>query len=267
MENRGTRGRPKGFDKIKYWRVLQTLLHGPLSFNEIVSSSGLSRRFVSKVLKDALMKDIVSVNYGNHKAIYFLKCDAFAIPSISIDEDGDIQEMGPSELFDFWWSLGRPNLLDFIEKLDKSRSMEYFSKLEFAAFLYSCYPHLKIDDPMFWENRENLPSKLLEERDVSFKKLYRIVNHDIKKRKKIILEDLVLTRVINAFFQKRVCPICFRRGETFLLEKIGDVYVCRNRQCSYNSKQPWKNSKIYDEFSEWWKQRAVIKLGRIKLLM
>ncbi|MEM2189246.1 MAG: hypothetical protein QXO15_08940 [Nitrososphaerota archaeon] len=269
MENPGKRGRPRGFDKEKYWRVLYALFDGPKCFNEVVTRSGLSRRFVWKVLKHALMRDFVGVNYSGHKALYFLKCEAIVEPPAELVINGTREEARvieePPLLFHEWWNLGHPHHDEFHEFLaDEGAVMEDFAKVRFANFLYTQYPHLRISDLSLWVNEAALPSKLAGER-VTFKKLYETSFSDILKRKKILLEDLVLTRVVNAFFEKRVCPRCFRKGELSLLKLYDEYYVCK--KCGTSFKHPWKNSKIYDEFSKWCEQRDVIKLGRIKLLM
>jgi len=272
LENPGKRGRPRGFDKEKYWRVLYALLDGPKCFNEIVTRSGLSRRFVWKVLKHALMRDFVGVNYSGHKALYFLKCEEIVQPPTEIVIDGLRHEARiieePPSLFHKWWSLGLPPHDEFNELDDRVAMMEGSMKASIASFLYTRYPHLKVSDPDLWANDDGLPSKLAGEDNVTFKKLFEVVMFDVLRRKKRILEDVVLDRVVNALNDRMLCPLCFRRGRLNLLERMeGGFYRCRDRRCGASFKHPWKNSRVYNEFSEWWERRDVIKLGRIKVLL
>ncbi|MEM3884749.1 MAG: hypothetical protein QXG77_03470 [Nitrososphaerota archaeon] len=247
MENPGKRGRPRGFDKEKYWRVLYALFDGPKCFNEVVTRSGLSRRFVWKVLKHALMRDFVGVNYSGHKALYFLKCEAIVEPL----------------LFHEWWNLGHPHHDEFHEFLaDEGAVMEGFAKVRFANFLYTQYPHLRISDLSLWVNEAALPSKLAGER-VTFKKLYEVSFSDVLKRKKILLEDLVLTRVVNAFFEKRVCPRCFRKGELSLLGLYDGYHACK--RCGASFKRVWIDSKLLREYDAWLSKGDTIRIGKIRI--
>lgn len=182
-----------------------------------------------------------------------------------IREETHIVEEPPS-LFHVWWSMGLPHHDEFHEFL-ANQGVEDFAKENIAIFLYTCHPHLKVSDPGFWFNEDGLPSKFMGE-NVTFKKIFEAVAFNAIRRKKRILEDVVLGRIIDALINRMLCPLCFRRGRLNLLEKMEDGYfLCRDRRCQASFKHPWKNSKLYNEFSEWWKNRTKIKLGRIKLLM
>lgn len=255
LENLGRRGRPRGFDKEKYWRVLFTLLDGPQCFNEVVERSGLSRRFVSKVLKHALLRDFVGVNYNGHKALYFLKCDCIAEPPANFVIDGERSEAHiieePTSLFHQWWSLGLPHHDDFHEVLaDETFWINWGTKLKLADFLYEKYPRHVVSDPRFWLSEGVLTSKTGEGEVVTFKRLYEIFVPS-RRRLKTVLEDVVLTRIVDALVDRTLCPRCFRRGKFTLLDKEDGLYRCRDRRCGASFKKPWRHSKIYDEFEEW----------------
>jgi predicted transcriptional regulator len=91
--------RPRGPHPLNYLRVLYVLLGRrvywdlrelrawrageiitpKLSFGEIVEATGLSRGIVAKILRDALMRGVVSVNYDGRRSAYFLTQPGFFI--------------------------------------------------------------------------------------------------------------------------------------------------------------------------------------------
>jgi hypothetical protein len=256
------RGRPPGFNMEKYWRVLASLCEGPLSFKEVVERSGFSRRFVWKVLKDALMKDVIGINYEGHKASYFLKWEGLATANLKITrlENGSISEeygeVKPSFLFLSWFYSGRPRIGDFLEYLENSDESETIVIFEVGAFLYERYGHLKIVDPRLYP--EYYPRSLRgHEYGEVFRKMLKSKRGLEVKRP----EEEIIMNVCKALIEKRLCPECFRRGELYLLDKIEGYYVCG--RCEESFKRPWINSKIQEEFRGWRKTSSRIKLGKI----
>jgi len=273
MENGKTaskRGRPRGFSLEKYWRVLATLLEGELSFGETVSKSGLSRRFVWRVLKDALLRDIVGVNYKNHKALYFLKhpdlIASIKHSYIKADKESEslytVEEIGPPALFYAWFVwFDRPHINDFFELLNEEEMHEIKMTTEFqiAVFLYERYAHLKIADQEFYPEQYSwLPGGY---------KYVEVFNKLLKSTRGFRIncpeEEIILMKVCRALNERRVCPECFKRGELYLLEKLGSYYICRNKKCGRSFSKPWANSKLLREFQEWREVGSKIKIGRI----
>ena len=247
------RGRPPGFNMMKYWKVLATLLSGPLSFQEVVNKSRLSRRFVWKVLKDALLRDVVGVNYKGHKALYFLKWKDIATSS---QEFGEVE---PSPIFFYWYHLGRPRIDDFLQFLENNevKSIKIATVFEVAIFLYERYAHLKIGDQKFYP--EHYPRPL---GGYEYGKIFRKMLKSTRGLRIKCPEGEIIMNVCRALDERRVCPECFKRGELYLLEQLGSYYICKNK-CRKSFSKPWANSKLPEKFREWKEVGSKIKIGKI----
>jgi hypothetical protein len=264
------RGRPLGFNIMKYWKVLATLLEGPLSFQEVVNKSRLSRRFVWKVLKDALLRDVVGVNYEKRKALYFLKWEDLATTNLEILrlEDGSIsQEFGevePSPIFFYWYHLGRPRIDDFLQFLElENNEIEMIKKateFEISIFLYERYAHLKIADQKFYPEYYPYPRPL---GGYEYGKIFRKMLKSTRGLRIKCPEGEIIMNVCRALDERRVCPECFKRGELYLLEQLGSYYICRNKKCRKSFSKPWANSKLLKEFQEWIEVGSKTKIGKI----
>jgi len=263
------RGRPKGFNMMKYWQVLVTLLDGPLSFQEVVEKSKLSRRFVWKVLKDALLRDVIGVNYRGHNALYFLKYPELATPVkhnyIKADKKSKtsyiVEESGPPPLFYTWFVwFDRPHINDLLEILSKDEvdNIKMVTEFEIAIFLYERYAHLRLVDEKFYP--ENYPYPL---GGYEYTKIFNKLLKSTRGFKISCPEREIIMNVCRALNERRICPECFKRGELYLLEQLGSYYICRNKKCGKSFSKPWSNSKLLREFKEWREIGSKIKIGKI----
>ena len=259
---KGRRGRPPGFDPKKYWTVLAALFRGPLPFSDIVAKTGLSRGFVWRVLKDALFRDVVGVNYEGHKALYFLKWDGFIGMNVKITEDGspsrENNNIRPSISFLDWFALGRPNLNAYLKLLDDAESSRRaIREFVFSVFLFERYAFLKVRDPAFYP--EDYPRPLggytYGEIFRKFLRSYRSIKRPPPREVEII------QNVVRVFFEQKICPRCFRRGELYRLERIDDFLVCRNKRCGGSFRGLTGLKRLWREFLEWEELGSAIKIG------
>jgi len=232
----GKRGRPRGFDHQKYYRVLECLRHGRLFFNEVVARSGVSRRFVAKVLKDALLRGVVSVDYEGHKAFYQLS----ELAKDTIAES--------NYLFSIWFDMGRPELGEFFAKLRETDGIPppEIIHLEWACFLSENYPYHVIDASFLSGFDETGP--------IRFSRLFReCLTKPADPRWQIISE------IVAALLQRRLCPSCFHGKELRPLEKENDSWKCY--ACKNVYKKPWHKSRIFNDFEIWRYNRLSSKKG------
>ena len=260
---KGRRGRPPGFDPKKYWEVLAALFHGPLPFSAVVTKTGLSRRFVWKVLKDALFRDVVGVNYEDHKALYFLKWDGFIGVDVKLAEDGSISEensnIRPSIYFLDWFTSGRPNLYSYLELLDDAEesNRRAIGEFIFLVFLFERYAFLKVCDDAFYPKHYPRPLGGYTYGEIfrKFLRSYRSIKPPPPREVEII------QNVVRAFFEQKICPQCFRRGELYRLERIDDFLVCRNKRCGGSFRRLAGLKKLWQEFFEWEELGSAIKIA------
>ncbi|MEM0443442.1 MAG: hypothetical protein QXJ73_04725 [Candidatus Caldarchaeum sp.] len=251
-ETKESRRKVRDMDPHAFFDVVRALAGGPKAFYQVVEASGRSRRLCWKVLRELLTEDFATVDYVEHRALYWLKHDFFVGVAGS--------EIIPSNLFQLWWSMGRPHVDDFLNSLPSEvENMDYMARLDFSLFLYVHYPHLRIGDPRFFDH--SLPTK---GKTANYKQLFETVN-DWRRRRKTLMEDVVLSRIVDAFFAKKICPSCFRRGELFLLDIVDGYYVCANRRCGASFKKVWAYSKLKQQFEEWRARGETIKLGKLTI--
>jgi hypothetical protein len=294
--------RPRGPHPLNYLRVLYVLLGRrvywdlrelrawrageiitpKLSFGEIVEATGLSRGIVAKILRDALMRGVVSVNYDGRRSAYFLTQPGFFVARpyqlIIRDDVAEGASMAEAYAFYDWWFRGRPNAYEYFEELhDESIKDEFFKThncLMLFAFLIERCRQLKICDLSFYpegyirrtalEKSPYSTSEIMRIMVKSFKKFSRrikligrgkpSINHMIKIVGLFYTpstpEDEIAYRVGEAFLERVVCPRCFSKKKLYKLERRHGGYFCSGCGSRFK-RRPRSMSKILKQFDLW----------------
>jgi len=265
----GKRGRPSGLSQAKYYVVLSTL-RAPISFNHLaqILAGRVSRLTISRILKDALARGAVAVNYRGKLAFYGLSERGHALTNQIV--------------FGVWWRLNRPRL-DEEFGFDKLRTDIY------ATFLLDRYPLIKIK-----ASREECPElfatypdyvmvadfrlidiyRSLSRRMVNFEKqvdAWVRAGHDPMEINKWIVEheaegwpeDVILHRVSGILEAGLICRRCFERGRISELVKKDDCYECLSCGGKYGGAENF----LRPEFEMWLKSfeegGTPLKIGRL----
>jgi hypothetical protein len=252
-ERMGKKGRPAGLNQAKYYAVL-SILRTPTSFNHLaqILAGRVSRLTISRILKDALARGAVAVNYRGKLAFYGLSEHGHALTNQIV--------------FGVWWRLGRP-------RLDGEMGLDQLQSDIYSVFLLDQYPTMRVE-----MRREECPELFMKlafsplQPEARLIDLYRSLSrrivdyerqleakiragHDPMEINRWIMErevagwpeDIILHRVSGTLEAGLACLKCFRKGRIREMMKKEDYYECPI--CRWKTERP--QNFLEEEFREW----------------
>lgn len=265
------RGRPSGLTSDKYYSVLRALNIGH-GFNELAQSKiGVSRGTLRRVLKDAMLRGVITVNYHGKAAIYELTSHGYSLLN--------------SMIFSVWWHMGRP-------RLDDGSGFDLIKNDLYATFLLDRYPtHALIlyrdEAPELFKSLPEYVARkrfkiveLYESLGKRYAYIERAVDERlragqdpntinqwlIKVEREGMPENIVLFRISSLFENGLICRRCFNQEHLIseLLE-VEDGYTCKECRKQYDGPENFLKS----EFENWLKsfEGAGIPLRKKNILI